>query len=268
MSFAAALLITNWKVILRLIFMPLFSIFEPKKNDSKNHSRWTNVFLYALWIGVSILSTRVVIQHILRPSGFMGYRGLLNFLNFMPWLKYIFAFFLMDFFIYAFHRIDSAVPFIWRFHAIHHSDPQMDASTYWRKHPLSGFFTSTWMILMMMLFGIPPFVALFFNILSDFWGNMVHSNCRYPDWMQNLFSKLQMVGFRDHSLHHSQDQFETDSNFGQMFIFWDKIFGTYVDFRHRPPIKHGLRNWPEKACNPVILIAAPVTQNYQAFRNQ
>ncbi len=149
-----------------------------------------------------------------------------------------------DFTTYWFHRIAHKLPLVWRIHRVHHSDTSMDSSTFFRFHPFEIFFFGLGQILASAIFGLDAlilglyfFIIIIFNILQ-------HSNVLFPLWTDSLFGKI-FVTPNLHKIHHSQQQQYTDSNFADIFILWDKLFGTY---KYLPvkKIKYGLQEFTEE----------------------
>ena len=132
----------------------------------------------------------------------------------------------LDFWMYVWHRLNHAVPFLWRFHRMHHSDPAVDASTGVRFHtgeiimsglarvallPVLGF--SLWQLALYDAMLLP--VVLFH-----------HSNVRFPRWLDYGLT-LCVVTPAMHRVHHSQWRPETDSNFASILPLWDRLFRTF-----------------------------------------
>src|SRR5438132_798935 len=115
-------------------------------------------------------------------------------------LGFVVGFLLLDLLQYAIHRCQHAVPFLWRLHALHHSDPDVDVTTSVRHHPLEYLFAAA---------------------------SITHGNTRLPDsverWLQPVFITLDL-----HLVHHSLSPAEANANFGALFSIWDRLCGTYT----------------------------------------
>lgn len=153
--------------------------------------------------------------------------GLFHLFTMPVWLKLILSVMLFDLVTYWFHRIGHLVPVLWRFHRVHHSDTSMDATTPLRGHPLETmFWFGSGNILAAAIFGLDLFgLGLYFLISVPFFV-LEHSNLKFPVWIDKTFG-LVFTTPNVHKIHHDQDQFYTDSNFADIFILWDRIFGTY-----------------------------------------
>jgi sterol desaturase/sphingolipid hydroxylase (fatty acid hydroxylase superfamily) len=163
----------------------------------------------------------------------------------MPvWLELVLGVMAIDLVTYWFHRIAHKVPVLWRFHRVHHSDTSMDASTNFRGHPLElmlWFGTSN--ILASAIFGLDLLIlGLYFLIATPLFF-LEHTNIKVPAWLDKTVG-LVFTTPNFHKIHHEQDQYYTDSNFADIFILWDRIFGT---FKYKPPgqVKYGLKEFED-----------------------
>lgn len=171
--------------------------------------------------------------------------GLFYLFTLPLWLKLVLGVILFDFVTYWFHRTAHRVPVLWRFHRVHHSDTSMDASTNFRGHPLELFlWFGTSNILAAAIFGLDLLsLGLYFLVVTPLFF-LEHTNLKFPDWLDRTFG-LVFTTPNLHKIHHEQDQYYTDSNYSDIFILWDRIFGTY---KYKPPheIKFGLKEFEEE----------------------
>jgi sterol desaturase/sphingolipid hydroxylase (fatty acid hydroxylase superfamily) len=136
------------------------------------------------------------------------------------------------------------VPLLWRFHRVHHSDTRMDSTTYFRGHPIEIFFWfSISNILAAGLFGLDLLALGFYYFILTPFLIIEHTNLGFPKWLDNTIGLL-FVTPNLHKVHHEQDQYYTDSNFADIFILWDRLFGTY---KYLPVknINYGLKEFDE-----------------------
>ena len=170
--------------------------------------------------------------------------GLFYLIQVPVWLKLILAVALLDFITYWFHRLSHKVPVLWRFHRVHHSDTSMDSSTYFRGHPIESFlWFGVGNIIAAGIFGLDLVsLGLYFLVSLPFFF-LEHANLKFPKWIDKTFG-LVFTTPNLHKVHHEQDQYYTDSNYADIFILWDRIFGTY---KHKPveQIKFGLKEFDE-----------------------
>jgi len=153
--------------------------------------------------------------------------GLLYFVELPFWTKLLISVALYDFTTYWIHRASHKIPILWRLHRVHHSDTTMDSSTTFRFHPLELIIVyQTGNIITAGLFGTDvTSMALYYFIIYIFFF-LEHSNLNYPQWLNKTFGLI-LVMPDHHRVHHHQEQFYTDSNFADIFIVWDRIFGTF-----------------------------------------
>ena len=126
---------------------------------------------------------------------------------------------------------------------MHHSDTTMDSTTYFRIHPLEILVFGTANIVGAAIFGLDLMaMALYFFILIPF-AILEHTNLLIPRWVDTTLGWI-FVTPNMHKVHHAQDQHYTDSNFADIFIVWDRLFGTY---KYLPvnKIKFGLKEFDE-----------------------
>ncbi len=170
--------------------------------------------------------------------------GLFYFVQIPFWVKLILGVAILDLVAYWFHRLSHIVPLIWRFHRVHHSDTTMDSSTYFRAHPIEVlFWFGSASILSAGIFGLDLMaVGLYFLVVTLF-QILEHSNLQFPFWLDKTLG-LVFTTPNLHKVHHDQHQYYTDSNFADIFILWDRIFGTY---KYKPveEIKFGLEEFDE-----------------------
>tara|TARA_R100001132_G_C3253907_1_gene80144 strand:+ start:132 stop:596 length:465 start_codon:yes stop_codon:yes gene_type:complete len=121
----------------------------------------------------------------------------------------------------------------------------MDASTVFRFHPLEILLVfGIGNILTAALFGTDVLsLALYYFILYLFFF-FEHANLTYPKWLNTTLGLL-FVMPDQHRVHHQQDQFYTDSNFADIFIIWDRLFGTYKEMPVAQ-MKYGLKEFDEE----------------------
>lgn len=153
--------------------------------------------------------------------------GLLYLIELPFWVKLFISVALYDITAYWIHRGTHAIPLLWRFHRVHHSDTTMDSSTVFRFHPLELILVfGIGNIVTAALFGTDVLsMALYYFILYLFFF-FEHANLNYPKWLNSSLGLL-FVMPDHHRVHHQQDQYYTDSNYADIFIIWDRLFGTF-----------------------------------------
>ena len=152
--------------------------------------------------------------------------GLLN----KPWLpfavKWACAIVVLDFVRYATHRAFHSVPMLWRVHEVHHSDPDYDASTAARFHPLESLVDRAVFVTGVVLLAAPPVAVFSADLISTALNVFVHANASLPVGIESFTRRL-IITPDLHRIHHSEDLDGQATNFGQIFGCWDRLFGTY-----------------------------------------
>src|SRR5262249_36187510 len=165
--------------------------------------------------------------------------GLLRLVNVPAVIGTAAAILLFDAWMYMWHRANHELGFLWRFHRVHHSDPEMDATTAPRFHTGEILISSALRLAVIPLLGITIHQLLVYEMLLLPVILFHHSNLRFPERLDASL-RLIIVTPAIHRVHHSRLRIETDSNYSSVFSFWDRIAGT---FRLRPagqPVDFGL----------------------------
>jgi sterol desaturase/sphingolipid hydroxylase (fatty acid hydroxylase superfamily) len=124
------------------------------------------------------------------------------------------------------HYLMHTVPLLWRVHRVHHLDTELDVSTTVRFHPLEFFIQWVPGVLIVVGFGLAPWVLMFYELLDVAVTLWSHSNLRLPATLERVLRYV-VVTPDLHRVHHSARKPETNSNFGAVFPVWDLVFGTF-----------------------------------------
>jgi sterol desaturase/sphingolipid hydroxylase (fatty acid hydroxylase superfamily) len=151
--------------------------------------------------------------------------GLLNWFSVPAWCAVIATFLLMDYAYWWWHWANHMIPLFWRFHNVHHTDLDLDVSTAARFHFGEMVFSIGFLALAVVIFGIAPIMLLVFFLALESATLFHHSNWRLPIGLER-FLNLVVVTPRMHGIHHSIVQPETNSNWGTIFCWWDKLHGS------------------------------------------
>jgi sterol desaturase/sphingolipid hydroxylase (fatty acid hydroxylase superfamily) len=148
-------------------------------------------------------------------------------------------------------------PSLWRFHRVHHSDPFVDVTTSYRTHPVENAWRHAWLFGAVWLLGIPAAAVAAFRVLSALNGVLEHANVRVRPSLDALVS-LVWVTPNMHKVHHSREQAETNSNYGNVFAIHDRLFGTFVPTERALSVRYGLDDArPEEMRSVGALLAMP-----------
>lgn len=176
----------------------------------------------------SAATLRVLEKPVVEPLSRLVERrrwGLLKLVRLPPWLETPLAVVLMDYTLYAWHYLTHRVPFLWRFHVVHHVDLDLSATTALRFHFAEMALSVPYRATQVLALGVSPRALstwqalLFVSILFQ------HANLRLPAPLERLLVRF-VVTPRMHGIHHSLVQEETDSNWSSGLTLWDRLHGT------------------------------------------
>ncbi|MFB3057443.1 MAG: sterol desaturase family protein [Ignavibacteriaceae bacterium] len=212
-------------IVFIVIFLSLLSLeyFFPLRN--KTYSLVVRLLINA---SLSVISF-VVVFFLVSPASSNAISwssensfGILNLLKLPSVIEGIIAFLLMDLAFYYWHLANHKIPILWRFHNVHHIDPDLDVSTAFRFHFGEIALSAIFRIIQISIIGITPVTFLIYEMC--FTANTIfqHSNIKLPIRFESILNKI-IVTPRMHAIHHSQFRNETDSNFSTVFSLWDHI---------------------------------------------
>ncbi|MEJ7694112.1 sterol desaturase family protein [Daejeonella sp.] len=172
--------------------------------------------------------------------------GLLYVIDIDPYIKTLIAFLFLDYTNYCWHILNHKLPVLWRFHVVHHSDPDLDVSTALRFHfgELIGsvFFRGAFVLLS----GASPLQVLLYEVVFEAATQFHHSNWKLPYRFEKILNWL-IVTPRMHGIHHSVIKNETDSNYSVIFSFWDRLHRTIRVNIHQDEILTGVPSYHDPA---------------------
>lgn len=155
------------------------------------------------------------------------------------WAHVLLAVVLLDLWTYWWHRINHVIPFLWRFHRVHHADAQMDVSTASRFHVGEIVLSSALRIPVIVLLGVSAWQLVFYEIALFVVVQFHHANIGLPAWADRVTRAL-IVTPAMHKVHHSRWQTETDSNYSSLLSVWDRLFGSFRLRKRLEDIRIGL----------------------------
>lgn len=165
--------------------------------------------------------------------------GLLHRLSWSPLASAAVTVAAFDLAFYAAHRSWHRFPSLWRYHAVHHSDPAVDVTTTIRQHPVESLLRYAAMALTAVLIGPSAVAFAVYRSASAVNGLLEHANVRAPRWLDVPLS-LVTTWPHMHKVHHSRTQTQTDTNYGNLFSVWDRLFGTFTPSSAGTTIAYGL----------------------------
>jgi sterol desaturase/sphingolipid hydroxylase (fatty acid hydroxylase superfamily) len=176
-------------------------------------------------------------------------------IGFLSWpiadagLTLLAGFLLLDLLHYFVHRCEHAVPFFWRFHALHHSDPDVDVTTSVRHHPVEYVLGSAVYWLAVIVLDVPAIIVLSHGLAVFGTASIQHGNVRLPEWLERWLQPV-LVTIDMHRIHHSVVFEQANSNYGAVLSVWDRLFGTFTSISRalHDRIVFGVRELPRREC--------------------
>lgn len=158
---------------------------------------------------------------------------------------WLFALLLYDLIYYWVHRLGHEVNLLWAAHQVHHSSEYFNLTTALRQ-TATGAFTTWPFYLVMALVGVPPVVFVTVALIDLLYQYWVHTELVGKlGWIDRVF-----VTPSNHRVHHGQNHWCIDCNYGGILILWDRLFGTFVEERDDEPVIYGIRR-PLASFNPL-----------------
>lgn len=159
--------------------------------------------------------------------------GLLQWLNAPAWAMLLVGLPLLDLIgAYLAHWTEHRIPVLWRFHLVHHTDQHVDTTTANRHHPGESVIRFVFTTLAVLIVGAPIWLVFLYQSMSVVLSQFNHANIVVPGWLNKGLSTI-FVTPDMHRVHHHYRMPYTDTNFGNIFSFWDKLFGTYTAVDNR-----------------------------------
>ncbi len=178
--------------------------------------------------------------------------GIINWLPEMPlWLYVVLGVMLLDLIgAYTAHLVEHKVKPLWMVHLVHHSDHNVDTTTANRHHPLESVIRYMFTLIGVFIVGAPVGIIMLYQSLSVVLSQFNHANIKLPAKVDKAISWF-IISPDMHKVHHHYKLPYTDSNYGNIFSIWDRLFGTYMEF-DRDKIVYGVDTFPDEKENSSI----------------
>ncbi len=223
----------NTSLFLLLVFLLSFGLMALwqykrgfRKPPASLKERWKNHLGLAF---IDLLVLRLIFSMPFLWAAALGARlhwGLFNWMEMPILFSLPFTVVVLDWMTYYLHRMYHAIPFLWNIHRVHHTDMEVETSTGVRFHPLEELMTSLWKGLFILGLGAPLLGVLAYEALRLTANLFNHTNARLPNHLEP-WVRLLVVTPDMHRVHHSREPKETNSNFGFILSFWDRVLMTY-----------------------------------------
>lgn len=166
--------------------------------------------------------------------------GLLYIFELPLWAQLVVGVLLLDLIgAYLVHWTEHKVKWMWKFHLVHHSDTTVDVTTGLRHHPGETVFRIGFTIIAVMLVGAPMWIIMFYQSMSVLFAHITHANINMPRGLDRALSYVFITPLM-HKVHHHYTQPLTDTNYGNIFSFWDRMFGTFAQVDDAKELIYGI----------------------------
>jgi sterol desaturase/sphingolipid hydroxylase (fatty acid hydroxylase superfamily) len=198
---------------------PLRRRIEPKPlHDARNLAMAATSALAIRWTEVPLTA---LLTQLVQRRGW----GLAKALSLPPALEVAVSVVLLDYTLYLWHVLTHRVPFLWRFHRVHHADLDLDASTALRFHFAEMVLSVPWRCAQVAVIGASPRALSTWQTATLLAILFHHSNVELPLWIERRLCRLVMTP-RMHGIHHSIVLDETNANWSTIFSWPDYLHGT------------------------------------------
>ncbi len=226
--------------------IPLF-----KMRYKKFKHAWTNIFFTLTTIIVNFFLAFLL----LTTSDWVvaNHFGILQWLPEMPlWAFALVGLLLLDLIgAYTAHWAEHRIKPLWMFHIVHHTDTNVDTTTANRHHPGESVIRFVFTLVGVFIAGAPIAVVFLYQSLSVVLSQFNHANIQIPKWLDNALSWV-IVSPDMHKVHHHYVMPYTDTNYGNIFSIWDRLFGTFAKMKNED-IVYGIDTVPDPKENAEII---------------
>jgi sterol desaturase/sphingolipid hydroxylase (fatty acid hydroxylase superfamily) len=208
-----------------LLLLVLEAALPLRRRTRLRRQRWPVNF--ALTAGVMVVGLLVVRPVALAIISWAGDRnfGLLRQVSLPPLAAVLVGLVLMDLTFYWWHRANHRFFLLWRFHGVHHLDPDLDVTSAARFHFGEVLYSTVFRVLQVGLLGVDVYTFLLYEATYQGANMLQHSNLRLPVLLERALNKV-FVTPRMHGIHHSVVSTEVGSNFSVVFRWWDSLHRT------------------------------------------
>jgi sterol desaturase/sphingolipid hydroxylase (fatty acid hydroxylase superfamily) len=234
-------------VLTALAIASFVEVLVPLRRQSRrrNGRLATNLWLLAITLSLATLLNLALAL----GAAYVGQSGLglLQLLGLGAIASFIIALVALDGATYLAHRLLHQIPLLWRVHVVHHIDAAVDATTAFRQHPIEGVVRFGFIAVTALALGAPPVAIAVYRLLGALNSVLEHANIRVPPALDRALVWLWVTPDM-HKVHHSRDRVETDSNYANLFSFFDRVFRTYTASSRGPLVSYGIEGYdvPER----------------------
>lgn len=220
---------------------PLF-----KFDYKKFRHAWPNIFFTLTTIVINFVLAFILLQT--SDWTVANNFGLLQWLEAPLWVTVVLGVMLMDLIgAWLAHWVQHKIKPLWMFHLIHHTDNHVDTTTANRHHPGESVVRFIFTTLATLVLGAPVAIIMLYQSLSVVFSQFNHANIELPKKLDDVISWI-IVSPDMHKVHHHYVLPYTDTNYGNIFSIWDRLFGTFAKMRNDELI-YGVDTYPDVDSN-------------------
>ncbi len=219
-----------------------------------NYKKWKHAIPNFFFTFTTIVINFIFAFLLLNVSDWTSHAefGLLHWLPTLPlWMDVLLGVLLLDLIgAYLPHFVEHKIKPLWMIHLVHHSDPQVDTTTANRHHPLESLVRFIFTLIGVGFLGTSIGIIMLYQALSVVSTQFNHANIKIPKRLDKWISYL-VVSPDMHKIHHHYRLPYTDTNFGNIFSVWDRLFGTF-SYMDRSKVIYGVDVFPDEKKNTQI----------------
>ena len=220
------------------VFLGLFTLFGilefafPRRTRVQSQlkrwsTNWVLLVIYSVLVRLMGLLAPVIVATGAAQHAAANGWGLFNLVGLPIWLEITLAIIILDWAIWFQHLITHKIPFLWRFHRVHHSDRDLDVSSAIRFHPVEIALSMLYKVVLVYLLGAPVIAVIVFEVILNGAAMFNHANINLPKPVDRILRRV-VVTPDMHRIHHSDIRAEHDSNYGFSVSIWDHLFRTFT----------------------------------------
>ena len=229
------------------------------------YKKWRHAFPNFFFTATSVLVNFFLAFLLLNTADWTQANGfgILHIVALPLWLYVVLSVLLLDFIgAYLAHLVEHKVKPLWMVHLVHHSDHHVDTTTANRHHPLESLVRFSFTLLAVFILGAPIGVVMLYQSLSVVLSQFNHANINLPVKLDQWLSYV-LVTPHMHKVHHHYVLPHTDSNYGNIFAIWDRLFGTYT-YLDAAYIVYGVDVFPNEEEN--SRVGSLLKQPFQSYQ--
>ncbi|MBV6631760.1 MAG: sterol desaturase family protein [Alphaproteobacteria bacterium] len=206
----------------------------------RNGTLWAGNLLLSPMVVLPVTALAASLSPVVRPEFLQGWTGL------------VLDILILDMAIYWWHRFNHEVPFLWRFHEIHHLDERLDTTSAVRFHFGEVVLSAFARAVPVLALGIPLTSVVVFELLVLISAIFQHSNIKLPLKLERALSRV-LITPSIHWVHHHAKRADTDSNYGTILSIWDPIFGTRSATERQVDMRIGVEGLGDRPLKELLL---------------